>query len=163
MAECCTEGTPAVTFSASEWRGMWPGMALISDAAGQNFFNIATMFCNNRLGPVKCLDLLKSLLYMVTAHLAFLFSPRDANGNPSSTGTMPAPTIVGRINSATEGSVTVQSEFASQIPMQAGFWLQSPYGAAFWQATAIFRAGKYYPGVRPRLGRGGPWVYPNGS
>lgn len=161
---CCTTGNPAVTFDPAEWRAIYPAMVNISDPAATNFFNISTLFVNNRLGPVKCLDLLKSLLYMVTAHLAFLFSPRDANGQPSTTGTVPAPTIVGFINGATEGSVSVQTGFASQIPMAAAFWVQTQYGLLFWQATAIFRAAKYYPGIRRSRGFGGQaWLYPNGS
>lgn len=156
-------GGPAVTFVYTDWTQM-TGMTLISQPAAQNFFNIATLFVNNKLGPVKCPETLTSLLYLATAHLAFLLSPRDNSGNPSSSGTNPAPTIVGRISSATEGSVTVQTEFAAQIPMAAAWWLQSQWGAMFWQATAIYRVAKYFPGTRRPLGFGQTaWLYPNGS
>ena len=53
--------------------------------------------------------------------------------------------LVGRINNATEGSVTVGTDMG-QVPFTAAWFLQTKYGAAFWQATAPFRTMQYVPG-----------------
>lgn len=155
-------GTPAVTFNYTNWVAIYSQFAAVSEQAAQGYFDIATLYCANRLGPVRCLNQLTTLLYMLTAHVAWLYSPRDAQGNPSSTGTQ-TNALVGRINSATEGSVSVQTEnlYAEGT---AQWYQQTPWGSAYWAATAIFRTMRYRPGVRRPLGFAGtPWLFPNGS
>jgi hypothetical protein len=79
------------------------------------------------------------LLNMLTAHIAFLNSPTNqvaANG------------IVGRVQRATEGAVTV--EFAEYVKANNGTeaWLQlSPYGAMFLAATAQYNQFFYIGGA----------------
>jgi hypothetical protein len=60
-------------------------------------------------------------------------APKDAN------------TPVGRISSATQGSVTVQTEL-NVLPGQASWYSQTKYGLDFWQATAGYRLARYKPG-----------------
>jgi Protein of unknown function (DUF4054) len=154
--------TPAVTFNYAAWVAAYPQFQNVNEAQATFFFQIATLYCANCLRIVQCVDQLQALLWMLTAHIAWLQCMRDANGNPSSSGTIPPPAIVGRISQATEGSVTVASEFASQIPLQAAWFLQTPWGAMFWQATAQYRTMRYFPGVRRGLTLGQiPWQYPN--
>ena len=62
-------------------------------------------------------------------------APRDAAGIPAATGA-PAPAIVGRISSASEGSVSVSSEYKDSGSPSEAFFTQTKYGAMFWQATA---------------------------
>jgi hypothetical protein len=81
---------------------------------------------------------------MLTAHIAWLNAPRDADGNPASTGS-PASPIVGRINSASEGSVSVQADIGDATagsPSQP-WYMQTRYGAAYWAATAQYRTARY--------------------
>jgi signal transduction histidine kinase len=65
-----------------------------------------------------------------------------------------ASSLVGRINSATTGSVTVASE-NNYPPGSAQWWQTTKYGAMFWAATAGFRTFRYsacptiVPGARP--------------
>lgn len=155
-------GTPAVTFVYSDWVAIYPQFSGITAPAAQNYFNIATIYCSNKLRPVRTVEMLTTLLYMLTCHVAWLMAPRDANGNPTSTGTETFG-LVGRINSATEGSVSVATE--NQYPPGTAQWYQqSPWGAAYWAATAIFRTFSYRPGVRPVPGPASQaWLYPNGS
>lgn len=141
---------PPVTFVYADWVASYPEMRFVSPAAGQAYFDRAELYCENtRFSQVWRVDytgaLLTKLLYLLTSHIAFLSSPRDANGFISSTGTQAPPGIVGRINSATEGSVSVGSDWQGSGSPSEAFFLQTPYGAQFWQATAQFRLGRFFP------------------
>lgn len=155
-------GVPAVTFVYADWVAIYPQFVAVNQAAAQSFFDLATLYCANRLGPVRTVAQLTSLLYMLTAHVAWLMSPRDAAGNPSSTGTQ-TQSAVGRMNSATEGSVSISTE--NNYPEGTAQWYQqTPWGSAFWAATAIYRTMRYRPGVRRIPGfNQQAWLYPNGS
>jgi hypothetical protein len=161
MSVCCNQ-PPAVTFVYADWVAEYPAFAAVNSAQATGYFNIATLYCANRLGIVQCPANLLQLLWLLTAHIAWLFSPRDTNGNPSSTGTQPPPATVGRISQASEGSVSISTEYASQIPSSMAWFVQTPWGAAFWQATALYRTFRYRPGVRRALTLSQiPWLYPS--
>lgn len=146
---------PAVTFNYNGWKARYPEFADVSSDAATAYFNEATIYCRNSLGPVSTVALLSTYLNMITAHIAWLYSPRDASGNPSSTGTQPAPALVGRVSSATQGSVTVAVEMPTQ-PAAAAWFQQTKYGASFWEATKQYRTMRYLP--RPQIVPGfGPW------
>lgn len=156
--------TPAVTFDYAAWVAAFPVFQNVNQQQATFYFQVATLYCANNLRVVRCADTLQTLLWLLTAHIAWLSSMRDANGVPSSSGILPPPAIVGRISQATEGSVTVASEWAGNIPAAAAWYLQSPWGADFWAATAPFRTFRYAPGVRRGLSLAQrPWLYPNGS
>jgi hypothetical protein len=78
---------------------------------------------------------------MVTAHIAALNAP--IGGQPSSP-------LVGRINNATEGTISVQTQM--DYPAGSAQWfVQTKYGAAYWAATAGFRTMRYLgPGQQAR-------------
>lgn len=76
------------------------------------------------------------LLGLLTAHVAKLFAP--INGQPS-------PDFVGRVSSASEGSVSVGIDFPGVTPN--GAWYQTTkYGAMYWALTARYRTMRYVPG-----------------
>lgn len=84
-----------------------------------------------------------TFLNYIVAHLA------SVSGYPVPAGGSAAPSgIVGRISSATEGTVSVASELAGVTNAQA-WWMQSQYGATFWQLTRGLRT-MQYRGVAPR-------------
>jgi hypothetical protein len=134
------------TFTYADFIAAYPAFANAPPQATlQAYFTLAgqVWLRNDGTGPVTDPNLQTQLLYMLTAHLAQLFSGPDGN-DPSG--------LVGRISSATEGSVTVASEY--QSTMNSTWFDQSPYGAAFWQATATYRSfAAYIPG-RTRFGNG---------
>lgn len=163
--------TQAITFDYAAWVIAYPLFSGINSSDARSYFDGAGMFCandtcnpafgtnipqNNVMAP-----LLQRLLWLLTCHLAYLGAFRDAAGNPSSSGTVPPSPIVGRVSSATEGSVTVSTELdAGSYPTPA-FFAQTPWGLQFWQATAQFRTAIYsarptriYDGVYPSLPRG---------
>lgn len=115
------------------------------DATIQAYFALGgeVWLRNDGTGRVKSVPLQTQLMYMLTAHLCQLFSGPDGN-DPSG--------LVGRINSATEGSVTVSTEFEST--KNSAWFDQTPYGATFWQATAALRTFPAYVPGRSRFGNG---------
>lgn len=157
----------AVTYSYADWIASFPEFAGCSEPQGQAYFNrAATIFANDLANPAYAAQGaagFKIVFYMLVSHVAWLNAPRDASGNPSATG-QPASPIVGRINSASEGSVSVQADMGDAnagSPSQA-WYMQTRYGAEFWAATALQRAATYmanplvmpdavFPGYYPSL------------
>jgi hypothetical protein len=137
---CWTE--PAVTFDYAAWVARYPEFSGVSSDLAQLYFNEAELFCRNKLCPISRASTLLMLLNMLTAHVAFLSAPRDANGAPATTGSAAEAGIVGQITSANEGAVSVS---AKPIENEAAAWFaQSKYGFQFWQATAAFRTFRYF-------------------
>lgn len=159
--------TPVVTFDNVEWIAGFPEFTNVGAGLGQRYFNRASFLCGNEASnPAACQPgMLADLLYLLTSHIAWLNAPRDANGNPAATGA-PASPIVGRIDQATEGSVSVHADMGDAnagSPSQA-WYLTTRYGAEYWYATAFVRTARYaaqptvvpgpvYPGIYPRFGR----------
>lgn len=141
---------PAITFNYDAWIAMFPEMSGISSAMAGGYFIRANSFCANSIeNPFFCADptggLLQNLLYLLTAHLAWLNAPRDANGNPSSTGGADTIPPVGRVQSAGEGSVNVSLDMGDAnagSPSQA-WYMQTRYGSEYWYATAGIRTARY--------------------
>lgn len=120
-----------VVFSPTEFKAQYPMFAGVNDAFLQGCFNQATLYLSNKdCSPVQDLEERKTLLYMLVAHIAYLMGALNANGaiNP-----------VGRIGSATEGSVSVSYEFGP-ITNREAWYMQTQWGASFWAATAYLRS-----------------------
>ena len=102
------------------------------------YFAEAEMYCDNTpSSPIVNADVGKQryiVLHMATAHIAAL-NAQKSDGSEASP-------LVGRIQSATQGSVSV----STQMDVPAGtaqWWAQTRYGAAFWAATTQFRRFRY--------------------
>ena len=74
-----------------------------------------------------------------------------AAGAANAAGVLP---LVGRVASASEGSVSVSLEYASSTSVNQAWFFQTPYGAQFWQATAAYRQMRY---VAPMPRNFNPW------
>lgn len=142
----------AVTFDYAEWTAGFPMFANCTSGQGQRYFNRASYICGNSITNPAMIPagMLADLLYLLTSHIAWLSAPRGPDGQPAATGTMPDPALVGRIKSATEGSVSIDTDMGSDInagsPSQA-WYMQTQFGAEYWAATAPFRTFRY--GARP--------------
>lgn len=132
-----------VVFNYAVWVARYPEFAAVSQPLAQAYFDEATLYFANQ-GWTAALPQAPTLLNMLTAHIAWLYAPRDASGNPSSTGQAASP-LVGRISSASEGSVSVSTELTSSGSPSEAFFTQTKYGFSFWQATAQFRTAHYIP------------------
>lgn len=145
-----------VVFDPTIFKGLFPAFTTVPDAALQEYFTWATIQLNNSCrSRVMDANQRETLLNLLVAHLATLFA--GANGQP------PAG-IVGRVNTATEGSVSVGAEYASNIPQSMAFYVQTQYGALYWQLTSRYRTMQYRPapcdvGYPSQFGPGfgGPW------
>lgn len=136
-----------VSFNYDAWIARYPEFSAVTSASAEQYFAEATIYhANNGAGPVATATLQSALLNMLTAHIAWLSSPRDENGRPDSSGSQLASPLVGRISNASEGSVSVQTEFGDSTPGTVAWFNQTQYGASYWQATRQFRTMRYRPG-----------------
>lgn len=124
-----------VQFNYANWIARYPEFASIPQATvEQQYFPEATAYHrNDGGGPVPTAALQTVYLNMMTAHIAARYGA--VNGEPAST-------LVGRIANASQGSVTVGTDFPLESPSQAWF-AQTKYGADYWNATKAYRFFRY--------------------
>ena len=126
------------SFSYTTWAARYPELApFVNEALATAYFFEACMFLNNTdSSPVTDANIRLVLLNMLVAHISKL--------NAYINGQAPSD-LVGRVSSATEGSVSVSAEM--NIARGSAQWFnQTRYGAEYWQATAVFRTAQYRPG-----------------
>ena len=146
-----------VTFSYPAWIAQFPEFSNVAESSivqyytdpstGQTltlgYLGLAQQYQrNDGGGPVTDAGQQLNLLNLMVAHIAQLYASQ-VNGQPDteSGSAQPSPNLVGRINSATEGSVSVGLEMPT-TPAAAWF-NQTKYGAAWWQMTAPYRTMRY--------------------
>lgn len=78
------------------------------------------------------------ILGMIAAHIAALRMRAANSGDPTGG-------VVGRISTASEGSVSVSTELAL-LPGSAAWWATTNYGLSAWQALAPYRTAMYIAG-----------------
>ena len=131
-------------FVYETWAARYPELRSAADKdLAAMYFAEAGLYCANTDGATVPADPTtfqprQMILYMITAHICALNAP--LNGQPSSP-------IVGRISSATEGSVSVSASMDG-LPGSAAWWATSKYGIAAWAAMAPFRTATYRPAPR---------------
>lgn len=127
-----------VTLDIASFRAMYPEFSNVSDAILPFLFDQSTDYLNNTdYSLVDDVVKRERLLYMLMAHLAYVrYGDNRKRGGSG---------MVGRIASATEGSVSVSSDLGP-IEFRYAWYTQSPYGLDFWQATKVYRMANYYPG-----------------
>lgn len=129
-----------VVFDINAFRERYPEFNTVSDTLLNAYFVEATVYLDNTdCSPVTDVNVRAVYLNMLVAHIAALNS---GVGGQKPSG------LVGRVASASEGSVSVST---GEVPVSPSSWwyLQTPYGAAYWQATAPYRTFKYAPGASP--------------
>lgn len=122
-----------VGFNYAQWVRLFPELAYVTDETAAMYFDFATTAHRNDVGgPVCDAAMQLRLLNLVTAHIAALLAGNCANGG------QPANPLVGRINSASEGSVSVQADYG-EVSASEAWWVQTRYGAMYWNLTKVFR------------------------
>lgn len=130
--------TPAgvVAFDPVAFQQQYPAFAGDSDATLTGYFSLAQAYLNNSpCSVVQDLTVRAQLLYLITAHIAFLLD-RIAAGDGSNAA------AVGQMTAATEGGVS--ATFAPIQAKNAEFWAQSQYGLLFWQMALPYRSFRYF-------------------
>lgn len=143
--------SPPVVFDYPTWVAMFPEFSPLTPTQGAAYFMAAGTVCANAAtNPANADGNLATLLYWLTSHFAWLLCPKDANGNPAATGN-PASQLVGRIADASEGSVSVSTEWQMSADATAleKFFAQTKYGAAYWAMTSQYRTARYL--ARPTI------------
>ncbi|HBC5219953.1 TPA: DUF4054 domain-containing protein [Serratia marcescens] len=139
----------AVVFNIKAFRALYPAFATgcgsaPSDDLLEALFNQASTLYLDNTDESKVQDLKEreQLFFLLVAHLCALrgFGSGQSGGQGSG--------LVGRIISASEGSVSVSVDSAGSND-QSWWYLQTPYGADYWQATAPYRTMVYHPGSSP--------------
>lgn len=132
-------------FDVAKWRTRYPEFAYVTDDQAKEYFAEATIYhANDGSGPVRSATTQLVLLNMLVAHIAALYASKTAGKDD------PANPLVGRIGNATEGSVSVQADYADSTPGSMAWFVQTRYGASYWQATSQFRTFRYRPRmIRP--------------
>lgn len=102
---------------------------------------VTALYINNTaFSVVKDLNTRKYLIWLGMAHVLYLrgalLTTDAAAGGSASAGN------VGRVSSATEGSVSASLDMGA-TPNTAAWWMQSQYGAQYWTATAPYRTIRY--------------------
>ena len=138
-----------VDFVADDFREQYPEFSGLSDAVLMRMWDWANLYlCNHANSPVPDLGRRRVLLYLLTAHCCALWYGQTAGNSTaapgSGGGTVAVPTgQVGRLSSASEGSVSVSFEYPTT---PGGEWfVQTQYGAAFWQAVRSLIGFRYRP------------------
>lgn len=125
-----------VVFDPVTFKLAYPEFAAVEDAFLANCFGIATLYLSNEdCSVVQDIAKRETLLWMLTAHVAAL------RGALTPVGVAGGPAPVGRVSSATQGSVSVSTDYPT-TPTAAWF-TQTAYGAMFWQATSKLRSFVY--------------------
>lgn len=125
-----------VTFDPVAFAAAFPMFALVSGAALTANFGYATLMLDNSCcSVVKDAPTRALLLNLATAHITALLN--GVNGQPPQG-------VVGRINQAQEGSVSVSTEMLAKTE-SAAYWQQTPWGAQYWASTLKYRTARYVP------------------
>lgn len=122
-----------VTFDANVFKAAYPVFSTVDATALNLNFTYATFILNNTCRSVVIdATVRETLLNVLVAHITALL--QGVNGTPPSG-------VVGRVDSATQGSVSMTAEFLATLNAQ--WFLQTQWGAMFWQMTATFRGMRY--------------------
>ena len=128
--------TSPPTFDFTAWSARYPALAAqTTPATAQAIWDEMSLLVlgNTNWTLVRNPAKQAVLLGLLTAHVAQL-NMQAAQGN----------TLVGRVSSASEGSVSVSTDLGP-LPESAAWFAQTQYGLLFWQSTAFLSQARYVP------------------
>lgn len=121
----CNAG--AVTLDADEFKALYPDMSDTAEDVIEAYFSAACLLLDNTSrSRVKDLEERKTLLYLLTRHIAEL----AGRGNG----------LVGMLTSASQGSVSVSVNALAD----ANWYDQTQWGAIYRRATNKYRKGVFW-------------------
>jgi hypothetical protein len=154
MSVTVTPDPHVVIFDYQHWMQRYPEFGAVTQPRAQGFFDDACVFCDNTAGSPVPYDSTQTptgpratYLDMLTAHIAALNGGLDPCGQVAAGQ---GAGVVGRIQSASEGSVSVSfGDMGSGDGPNAAWYYQTRYGAMYWVATAQYRTFRYFLGPQP--------------
>ena len=131
-------------FDYAAWIARYPEFASVtSDQANEFFLDACMLLDNTPCSVVQDVTQRLRLLNGLTAHIAKLSIPSEEGGQG----------VVGRIASASEGSVTLSTDMGTVTSASQAYFNQTPYGAQYWASMRGYRMGGHWrPGCNPNLG-----------
>lgn len=124
---------PAVVFDKVRFQAAYPEVRAAGAQLEMWFAQAESLLDNTGRSIVKKPEEREMLLFLLVRHFAAL-AERAAQGG-----------LVGRIASASEGSVSVSADMGA-VGGNAAWYLQTLYGATYWQLTAKYRRFRYVSG-----------------
>lgn len=132
--------TPVVTFNAATWKAVFPEFSSVPDPVSTGYFLRAQLlFTNTQANPAFRDGNMEMLFLLLVSHIATLSGPADQAGGAPPSG----PQLVGRLASASQGSVSVGAQWDSSGSPSEAFFTQTKYGAEFFAATSQYRTARY--------------------
>ncbi len=126
-----------VVFDPTAFLTRFPEFSSVNAALLGEYFTEATLTVDpTDASLVRDQNQRSVLLNLLTAHIAAL--EQGTGEGPSG--------LVGRVSSATQGSVSVSADYGAVSQSQA-WYVQTPYGAKYWALTAQYRTMHYIPGA----------------
>jgi len=138
-----------VVFVPADFKIAFPEFATVPDARLTALFNMIgyTIIDNTDASIITDLDQRSSLMYLLLAHMLTLYGWVSASGTVT-----PGTGAVGRVSSATEGTVSTSLEYKAAATAGEAWYNQTQYGAMYWVMTAPFRSFRYIPAGRSGIG-----------
>ena len=139
-----------VVFDPATFKLAFPEFAQVPDARLTVLFGMVTATTIDNTDASVVVDPLQRspMIDLLIAHMLALFGYTRADGT-----FVPGPGVVGRVSSATEGSVSTSLEYRAAATATEAWYNQTPYGAMYWAMTAPFRSFRYYAVGRSGVGR----------
>lgn len=128
-----------VVLTVDGFRDRYDVFSNVTDNALPELFIMASLYLDNTYrSQITNLDERETLLYLLVAHLCYILHGDNKKNGGSG--------MVGRISSASEGSVSVSSDIGA-VAFRNAWYTQSHYGWMFWQATKVYRMGVWFSGT----------------
>lgn len=122
------------SFDYGTFTTLFPEFSSLDATLANSYFTRAGLIhANDGSGPVRDANTQALLMNLMTAHIAQL--NKLQNGQAVSE-------LVGRIDNANEGSVSVSATF-DVPPGVPQYYAQTKYGVEYWAATAQYRTMRY--------------------
>ena len=130
-----------VALDVAKFALLYPGYATVTEPELQAYLLKAGLYLNNTDNSIVSNIIERELLlYMIMAHLIHLSGASCGSGG-----------MVGRISSASEGSVSASADYITPTSGMMAWFLQTPYGAEYWAVTQKYRSFSYSPTRRLRF------------
>ena len=141
-----------VVLDPAKFKAAFPEFVDVPDARLSVLFALvgSTILDNTDASPVLDTGERESLLFLLLAHMLTLYGSGPLSGGITGTGPTGA---VGRVSSATEGSVSSTMEYRAAATAGEAWFNQTQYGAMYWVMTAKWRSMRYMAVGRSGAGR----------
>lgn len=120
-----------VEFNVNKFRSLYPTLKSTDDQLNWYFVESTMLLNNTSKSCVKNLTEREVLLFLLVAHFSILQQRIEGDNE-----------VVGRISSASQGSVSVSLD-NGQTTLSDKWYQQTPYGSKYWALTAKYRSFLY--------------------